>query len=284
MKRNYKLEIGKVCDYISENLEKDLALGMLSQVVNISKYDFHRLFSVHMGINPYSYIQMQRLKKASYQLFFNKDLKIIDIALDAKFESPEAFSRSFKRIFNMTPSQFRNNPDWEDWHGKYKFKILTGGMKMDVKIIDFKETRIAVLEHYGSPALLNNTIPKFIEWRKATGLSPIGSSRTFGIVYNDPNNTPPEDFRFDVCGEITASIPENDHGVIQKTILAGKCAVIRHVGSNDTMDDKIYYLYRDWLPQSSQQVRDFPLFFQYLNFFPEVEESELITDIYLPIE
>lgn len=284
MKRNYKLEIGKVCDYISENLEKDLALDMLSQVVNISKYHFHRLFSVHMGINPYSYIQMQRLKKASYQLVFNKDLKIVDIALDAKFESPEAFSRSFKKIFNMTPSQFRNSPDWEDWHKKYKFKILTGGAKMDVNIIDFKETQIAVLEHCGSPALLNNTIPKFIEWRKTTGLSPVGSSRTFGIVYNDPNNTSPEDFRFDVCGEITASIPENDYGVVQKTIPAGKCAVIRHIGSHDAMDDKVYYLYRDWLPQSGQELRDFPLFFQYLNFFPEVAESELVTDIYLPIE
>lgn len=53
MNRNYKDELGKVCDYISEHLDLDLTLDHLSQVANISKYHFHRLFSAHLGINIY---------------------------------------------------------------------------------------------------------------------------------------------------------------------------------------------------------------------------------------
>ncbi|MGS9121513.1 AraC family transcriptional regulator, partial [Salmonella enterica subsp. enterica serovar Infantis] len=30
-------------------------------------------------------------------------------------------------------------------------------------------------------------------------------------------------------------------------------------------------------------LRDFPVFFQYLNFVIEVSEHELLTDIYLPL-
>jgi AraC family transcriptional regulator len=50
------------------------------------------------------------------------------------------------------------------------------------------------------------------------------------------------------------------------------------------MDDSIYYLYKDWLLKNNEELRDFPLFFQYHNFFPETVESELVTDILLPIK
>ena len=284
MDESYKKKIRAACDYISLNLESHLNLEEVSKVAGISKFHFNRLFCIQTGTTIYKYILMQRFKKASYQLVFEKEMKIIDIALGSGFESPEAFSRSFKNVFHITPSQFRKEPDWESWHEKYNYISQTMEDDMNVKIINFDETKIAVLEHHGSPESLNETIPKFINWRKSTGLSPIVSSATYGIVYHDPENTPPEEFRFDVCGEVSSDIPANEFGVVQKTIPRGRCAVIRHLGAHETMNEKIYSLYRDWLPGSGESLRNFPLFFQYHNFFPEVSESELVTDIFLPID
>ncbi|WP_337115148.1 AraC family transcriptional regulator [Pseudoalteromonas sp. Hal040] len=62
------------------------------------------------------------------------------------------------------------------------------------------------------------------------------------------------------------------------------CAVVRHNGSHDTISDTVYYLYREWLVQSGEEVRDFPCFFHYLNLIHEVDECDLQTDIYLPIK
>lgn len=45
----------------------------------------------------------------------------------------------------------------------------------------------------------------------------------------------------------------------------------------------MWYLFREWLPASGETLRDFPVFFQYLNFVNEVAEHELLTDIYLPL-
>lgn len=284
MKKNYELEFLRVCDYILLHLDRELSLEELSQLSEISKYHFHRLFAAHLGLNLYRYIQLQRFKRASYQLAFSLEMKIIDIALDAKFESPEAFSRSFKKVFEVTPRDFRKCPNWEAWHEKYRFNKIEEKQKMDVKVIKLNEIKIAVLEHHGSPESLNHSIPKFIEWRKQTGLSPVEQFRTFGVVFNDPNNTPPEEFRFDICGEVQTEIPKNEFGVIQKLIPEGRYAVVRHIGPHDKMDEKIYRLYRQWLPQSGEELRDYPLFFQYHNFFPEVAENELITDIHLPIK
>ncbi len=50
------------------------------------------------------------------------------------------------------------------------------------------------------------------------------------------------------------------------------------------MDEKIYYMYGQWLPLSDEELCDFPTFFHYLNLFPEVPESDLLTDIYLPLK
>lgn len=67
-------------------------------------------------------------------------------------------------------------------------------------------------------------------------------------------------------------------------IPGGRCAVVRHHGSHERIAESIYPLYREWLPQSGEELRDFPLFFHYLNLIPEVEEHELVTDIYLPLK
>ncbi|WP_347986380.1 AraC family transcriptional regulator [Methylomonas sp. AM2-LC] len=280
----YEIKMNRVCDYIRNHLDEDLSVEQLSQIALFSKYHFHRQFSEYMGINVFRFIKLTRLKRASYQLAFNTELRIIDIAYDAKFENPESFSRAFKKTFGQTPSQFRKMPQWIPWHEKYKLPIPKGKTNMQVNIVEFKETKIAVLEHRGAVETLNDSVAVFIEWRKTSQLSPVTSSDTFGLAYDDPKTTPPEKFRFDLCGSVAADVPENPQGVITKTIPGGRCAVIRHFGVHELMGDKIHYLYGTWLPKSGEELRDFPCYFYYLNLFPEVAESELITDIYLPLK
>ena len=154
---------------------------------------------------------------------------------------------------------------------------------MKVDIVNFGTTRIAVKQHRGPVEQLNFSVGKFIEWRKETGLSPKDSSRTFGIMYDNPDTTEPSQFRFDIAGEIQAPLPANLLGIIEQTIPGGRCAKVRHFGSHSRIGESILPLYRDWLPSSSEELRDYPLFFHYINLLPETPEAELITDIYLPL-
>ena len=39
-----------------------------------------------------------------------------------------------------------------------------------------------------------------------------------------------------------------------------------------------------WLPESGEELRDFPLYFHYLNLLPDTPPGELLTDIYLPLK
>ena len=284
----YAERINKVCDYIYAHLDEELSVEQLSNVASFSKYHFHRQFSEYTGIGVFKYIQLLRLKRASYQLVFNEHCRIIDIALDAKFENPESFSRAFKKIFGQTPTEFRKEPGWASWNEKYHFNTTKVDKIMDIatdiKVVEFAETKVAVLEHRGPHTLLNDSVSSFISWRKESKLSPVQTCQTFGVAYDDPKTTEPEKFRFDICGTIHEDVPENPQGVITKIIPGGRCAIVRHHGSHDNIDSKVYFLYGKWLPDSDEELRDFPCYFQYLNFFPEVAEHELITDIYLPLK
>lgn len=281
---HYDHSMTKVCDYIDQNLDEELSLDILSLISGFSKYHFHRIFSSYTGVSLIKFIQISRLKRASYKLVFKANMKVIDIAFEAGFESAEAFSRAFKREFGQTPSQFRKQPKWEEWHKKTLTSVAKAKREFSVKVIDFQDTKVAALEHHGKPELHYETSMKFMAWRKESKLSPIQSSHTYGIPYSDPNTVKPEDFRFDLCGTIDQDVPENNYGIITKIIPAGSCAVIRHTGNRDHLSESVYYLYREWLPKNNAECRDFPIFFHYINFSHEVNEHELLTDVHLPIK
>jgi len=285
----YREQFTDVVKYIDANLDMELDVERLCQLVFLSKYHFHRQFSSYFGMPVISLTRLLRLKRAAFQLAYRVDDKIIDIALANGYESHEAFSRAFKKHFDKSPFEFRKTPDWTPWHSKYepviklRAKIMNENSDFKVELIDFPETSIAVKEHRGAPNLLGSTIQKFIEWRKINQLSP-SKSKTFNLVYDDPAVTAPEEYRFDLCCSIDCKVEPNDYGIVSKKIPSGKCAVVRHIGSDDSIGEVVNFLYFKWLLDSGFEVRDFPIFFERISFFPEVSENEMITDIYLPID
>lgn len=280
---SYAKRFERVFDYIDRHSAGPLSVERLSRVANFSKYHFHRQFSNYCGITVGRYIQLVRLRRASLRLAFNPLEKIMDIALDAGFENAESFSRAFKNAFGKTPSAFRKRPSWEAWASQYQLPVKARRKSMDVKVVNVETITVAVLEHHGDPAALDTSVARFIEWRKESGLSPVARSRSFGVPYNDPDKTPPAEFRFDICGSVQEPVPANRHGIVTKAIPGGRCATTRHLGSLDRIGDTVHGLYRDWLPHSGEECRDFPVYFEYMNLKPEVQEHELITNVYLPL-
>ncbi|MGD9658621.1 MAG: helix-turn-helix domain-containing protein [Methylocystis sp.] len=91
-------------DYIDQHLGGDLSLERLSREADFSKFHFHRQFWAYVGVSASRYVQIRRLVRASRRLVFEPDEKIIDIAYEAGFQTPEALSRAFKREYGQTPS------------------------------------------------------------------------------------------------------------------------------------------------------------------------------------
>ncbi|MFD0717605.1 helix-turn-helix transcriptional regulator [Paenibacillus sp. GCM10027626] len=99
-------EFNHVLEFIEKNLKNELCLETIASYTAISKYHFHRLFHAHVGMTLASYIRKRRLSNAASELI-SAEKRILDIALDYQFESQEAFTRAFKKMFHMTPGQYR---------------------------------------------------------------------------------------------------------------------------------------------------------------------------------
>jgi AraC family transcriptional regulator len=285
----YRARLRRVLDHIERDLDADLSVERLCAVAAFSKFHFHRQFSELFGLSVGRYVQLLRLKRASYQLVFRPEQRIIEVALASGYDSHEAFSRAFKKAFGQTPSGFREQPAWQPWHEAYQPMIELRSTHMtnehspqEVRIVELAPLRVAVLEHRGDPRRLFETIRSFIEWRKQNGLRK-DTSRTFNILYDDPFATQASRFRFDLCATIERDVPDNSLGVYPRTIPGGRCATLRHVGSDDRLGESVQYLYGTWLPASGEEVRDFPLYLERVRFFPDVPENEAVLDLYLPL-
>lgn len=286
----YRARFQKVLEYIDTHLSEDLSVATLSQVAAFSRHHFLRQFSELYGIGVYKYVQLSRLKRASYQLAFRDNQPVIDIALSSGYDNPESFSRAFKKSTGQTPTEFRKQPQWVPWHATYRsiaevrIRHMTPQPQAHhVKVMEVDATKVAALEHRGDPNRLGDSIRTFITWRKQNRLRP-DISATFNILYDDPYEVEPVDYRFDLCVATDRKIEDNAFGIVSKIIPAGRCAVLRHIGSDDTLHQTISYLYSEWLPQSDEEPRDFPLYLQRVRFFPDVAEHEAVTDVFLPLK
>ncbi len=152
---------------------------------------------------------------------------------------------------------------------------------MDVIIIDFPETKVAVVEYRGAPELEYEAAKKLIAWRMEHRLSP-AIHQSYGIHFDDPVTTPPERYRVDFCVSHDDEVEINSYGVVSKLIPAGRCAVVRYLGPRDNIT-AARELYENWLPSSGEKLRDFPIFFHYVNVGPDIKSAEMITDVYLPL-
>ena len=152
---------------------------------------------------------------------------------------------------------------------------------MEVRIVEFPETKVAVAEHRGLPQFEYETSKRLIEWRIHNRISP-ADHRTYGVHYADPHTTPPADHRVDFCVTYNQPVQSNPQGIISKVIPACRCAVARHLGSR-VHNLAAIYLFNEWLPRSGECAGDFPMFFHYVNVGPHVQDHEMITDVYLPL-
>ncbi|MGX9416245.1 AraC family transcriptional regulator [Vibrio sp. WJH972] len=280
---NDEQRIQSVIEYIGQHLDDDLSLECLSDVACFSKFHFHRLFTAYTGLSLQQFIRWLRLKRAAHQLIIDHTTTIITIAIDAGFESHQAFTRAFKHATGLTPKQFRIQGSWDMWKSppyvisKLGTKIMERNINVEIKQIESR--RLAVIEHRGDPEDLGISVNKLVSWAKSQPISIKPSAGdAFGLAYDDPATTDPEKFRFDLALTIPNNLVISDPSVTETELPQGRYAIAVHKGSRDNISDTIYPMLREWLPTSGEQLGELPCLFCYQNFEHEVAETELVTE------
>ena len=96
----------RVMDYVGENLAADLSLAEVAAVAGMSPNYFAELFRQSTGRTPHQYVLLQRIERAK-QCLRNPRISIIDAGLDAGFQNPSHFARTFRRLVGTSPSKYK---------------------------------------------------------------------------------------------------------------------------------------------------------------------------------
>lgn len=276
--QSYKNRIKKVQNYIENHLDENITLEDLAEVANFSPYHFHRIFSCLVGETVKNYIKRLRMQRAARQII-STNAKILDIALNASFESAESFTRAFQDLFNTQPSKFRHEQRETRLATIKSFKL--GDIKnMQVTIKNVEKFRVACVRHIGP---YNECAPAFEKLLACKSIKFGPNTKLLGICYDDPEITEPAKIRYDACITVDSNF-QGEKDIDVKEIGGGKYAITRHIGPYSELYKTYRALCGMWIPQNGYEHRSEPPFEIYLNDAKTTKPEDLITEIYIPIK
>ena len=101
--------IRKVLNFIEENLDNELSLENLAEIGNYSPFHFHRIFRGIIGETLQEYINRNRMEKSAMMLALKKNTSLEEIYTQFGFKSNANFSKTFKKYYGISPTEFRKN-------------------------------------------------------------------------------------------------------------------------------------------------------------------------------
>ncbi len=100
-------EVCRSLAWLERNLQEAVTVSQLAEAAGYSVFHFSRLFSQLTGHSPYDYLLRRRLTEAVLRLS-QENASVTELAFSYQFGSLEAFSRSFKKMFGLSPARFKD--------------------------------------------------------------------------------------------------------------------------------------------------------------------------------
>ena len=99
-------ELEKALYYIDENLSRNVTIEKFAEEFGISKFNLIKKFKSSTNVTPHQFIIKKKLDR-SKNLLKEDGLSLTDITYMLNFSDQSHFSNSFKKMYGMTPSEFR---------------------------------------------------------------------------------------------------------------------------------------------------------------------------------
>jgi AraC family transcriptional regulator len=282
---NWLNAMNNAVEYIEDNITKKIDIVQVAKIALSSPIHFQRMYHMITGVTIGEYIRRRRLTLATQDIISGE--KIINVAYKYGYETPEAFTKAFRKMHGISPSVARELGVNLKAYPKLSFHIsIKGDKNMNYKVFDKgsfkvvgKQTRIYMENEENF-----NQVPRFwydymedgsYDWisSKAGKLGILGVSKDFD-KYKD-------EFNYMIAvEEIKDKLPE---GYVSATIPAATWAAFESIGPvPEALHDLVRRIYTEWIPSTGYQHECAPD----IEVFPvgDMSSPDYRCEIWIPIK
>jgi len=237
---NYYERIQRSLEYLESCLEGTVDLQMAAREAYMSTSTFYRMFFALVGYPAKEYVRLRRTSLAAADLK-NAQYSVMDLAVKYDFDSADSFSRAFRRITGVLPSDFRKT------EGTFSFErisIMDKFFDKQDKTLQEKYPEIKMLRKlepiraayccYFGKNPEDNAFAVMKKWINGSGIQ-MNEQRTRIFGYNNPSPTSDDqrEYGYEVCVTIDADTLVDDPLIKTKTLEGGLYAVTSVKRSDD---------------------------------------------------
>ena len=248
---DYYDNVKRAIQFIEDNLKEDVYVDDMAKEAFYSQFHFARIFLELTGETPGAYLRKRRLTEAANDIVSGRN--ILDVALDYHFDSQEAFTRSFRDYFSMTPGVYRRigpsnielpKPKLMD-NSAIRKRGGIAAMNKQPEIRELREFRIIGYPYYGVPDRIPEMWGKFEEIYRSIYGKPL-TEKTYEFIFN--------------CGRelscmISIEVDTLDKDIpmqfVGKTVPAATWAMFEVTGED--VDETMAYAHNEWFPKSGYE-------------------------------
>ena len=272
--------IRKALWFIESHYAGEITLDEIADVAGVTRFHLCRVFRLVTGHSPLEYVRERRLSDAARQLASGAS-NILEVALDARYASHEAFTRAFRDRFGCTPEAVRARGNLSELNPMEPLRMSTiESTHIEVtRLQEGRALRIAgITEHYTADK--SAAIPS--QWQ-----------RFIPHIGHIPGQTGPEAYglmQFHESGEMdyTAGVEVKSSSRVAAPLSVIDVpqqfyAVFTHRGHVSGVRSTCDAIWNDWFPRSEAKPVNGPQFEKYdARFNPTTGEGEM--EIWIPIQ
>lgn len=280
-------EWNRAIELIEADLTSPIDVGHLAQVAFTSEYHFRRMFASLAGLPLSEYIRRRRLTAATAEIVAGQ--AVLDVAIRYGYGSAEAFTRAFKAMHGLTPSQARRPGAVLHSQPQLRFHLrIEGSADMKHRIVKkdaFRliglKTRVRLIYEGPNPEI--EAFERSLDTTVRPRLAKLSDTEPFGLLAVTENIEEPgtEGSELDYSRAVASSHTAPD-GYDSTDIPAGLWVVFETEGK---FPESLQHLWADaaaqWFPANPYRWSPGP---QMLSVQPEPDGSKGRGQLWIPIE
>ncbi|WP_042460179.1 AraC family transcriptional regulator [Neobacillus dielmonensis] len=278
----------RAIDYMEEHLLKPLLIEDIAKQANVSGFHFQRMFSILTDVSVGEYIRHRRLTLAAQELS-NTNSKVIDVALKYGYETPEAFTKAFRRQHGIAPSQVRSFGGMLKSYNCLVIQVnLKGAEPMNYKVMERDSFQVVGIKRELSLVNGENQrgIPKMWEDVHEDGtndfLFGLNNGEIKGVlgVCVDKRHMQADMMDYWIATDYQGEVPE---GLLKLEIPAAKWGVFEvHGAMPDAMQKVWKQIFTEWFPSNQYEQAEGPE----LEVYPAGDpwKPDYYSEIWIPLK